>query len=140
MTIGQLIESLTGKAGALLGTRINGTAFREVDHATLARVLGIFGFSSSGAEVLYDGATGVQLKAMVFQGPVFYQVLKHMVEEKKHGRARGDVHHLYRQPPEGWPRKLGLPQSEQNLRLVRRYASNIRKLRETPIVNLIRAG
>lgn len=108
MTIGHLVESITGKAGALLGERLNGTAFRDVDMESLKRILNVFGFNGTGDEVLYDGHTGMPLKAMVFQGPVFYQVLKHMVEEKKHGRARGDVNHLYRQPTEGRSRNGGL--------------------------------
>ena len=108
MTIGTVIEAMTGKAGALLGEKMNGTAYRDVDQATLGKILGMFGYSSNGTEHYTDGTTGEPLVAQVFVGPMYYQVLKHMVEEKRHARARGDVHHLYRQPPEGRSRDGGL--------------------------------
>jgi DNA-directed RNA polymerase beta subunit len=108
MTLGQVLESITGKAAAMFGTRVNATAFRDVDHEELKRILKEHGFNYSGAEAYINGITGEMMEAMVFVGPVYYQVQKHMVEEKRHARALGDVHHLYRQPPEGRQRDGGL--------------------------------
>lgn len=40
---------------------------------------------------MYNGMTGCKLEARIFLGPIFYQRLTHMVEDKIHGRARGPV-------------------------------------------------
>lgn len=137
MTIGQLIESLTGKAGALLGTVLNGTTFREVNMEQLGRVLNSFGFTAAGTEHFTDGTTGEPLEAMIFSGPVYMQVLRHMVEDKKHGRARGAMHHLYHQPSEGRARGGGLrlgepfcPSPTTKVGLVLEYEGHVPKLRE----------
>ena len=37
----------------------------------------------------------------IYFGPTYYQRLKHMVQDKLHGRARGPRTLLTRQPPEG---------------------------------------
>ena len=108
MTLGQVLESITGKAAVMFGTYVNATAFRDVDHEVLKSILTEHGFHYSGGEPYISGTTGEMLEAMVFTGPVYYQIQKHMVEEKRHGRALGDVHHLYRQPPEGRQRDGGL--------------------------------
>jgi len=107
MTMGQMIESMTGKAGALLGSRLEGTAFHQVDQEALGRVLSAFGFNPMGTETLYDGITGLPMQAMVFMGVVYYQVLPQMVEEKRQARSRGNYHYLWRQPPEGKSRGGG---------------------------------
>jgi len=137
MTIGQLIESLTGKAGALLGTVLNGTTFREVNMEQLGRVLTSFGFTAAGTEHFTDGTTGEPLEAMIFSGPVYMQVLRHMVEDKKHGRARGAMHHLYHQPSEGRARGGGLrlgepsrPSPTTKVGLVYEYVRDVSKQRE----------
>jgi len=48
------------------------------------------------------------LKCYVFQGPVFYQRLKHLVADKIHARATGRMSHLTRQPLEGRAKEGGL--------------------------------
>jgi len=59
-------------------------------------------------EPVIDPRTGEELECLIFNSVVYYQRLKHMVIDKIHARARGAVHVLHRQPPEGRKRKGGL--------------------------------
>ncbi|MEM2210722.1 MAG: DNA-directed RNA polymerase subunit B [Nitrososphaerales archaeon] len=108
MTVGQLIESIAGKAAALRGEVVNGTAFSGEDVYDLSNILKEYGFEYSGEEVLYDGKTGKKYNAKVFIGIVYYQKLHHMVADKIHARARGQVQMLTKQPTEGRARGGGL--------------------------------
>ena len=58
--------------------------------------------------MLFNGHTGHRLVSQLFFGPTFYQRLKHMVDDKIHSRARGQVALLTRQPLEGRARDGGL--------------------------------
>lgn len=62
---------------------------------------------SYGNEIMYNGLTGEQMEMSVFIGPVFYQRLKHMVNDKQHSRAIGPMVNLTRQPAEGRSRDGG---------------------------------
>ena len=57
---------------------------------------------------MYNGLTGEQLEYSIFIGPVFYQRLKHMVNDKQHSRSIGPMVNLTRQPAEGRARDGGL--------------------------------
>lgn len=86
MTIGMLIESMAGKAGCLHGVFADGTPFQfgEDDLAMdyFGRQLTAAGFSHVGNEEMYSGVSGMQFKADVFIGVVYYQRLRHMVSDK----------------------------------------------------------
>jgi len=85
MTIGQLIETVAGKMGAMKGYSIDGTPFTKMDPNDLGAILEKeCGFQRNGLEVLYNGRTGEQIESMIFVGPSYYHRLKHMVADKIH--------------------------------------------------------
>ncbi len=108
MTVGKLMELLIGKAGAFEGRQKDGTAFGGDSTEEAGRTLLRAGYSYSGKDMLISGQTGEYIKCFVFSGPIFYQRLKHMVQDKIHARARGRVNLLTRQPTEGRAREGGL--------------------------------
>ena len=108
MTIGQLLECMLGKNGALMGGLSDCTPFCELDKEKLYDLLEINGYNRHGNETLYNGITGKQMDCQIFMGPTFYQRLKHMVDDKVHSRATGPIVQLTRQPPEGRSRDGGL--------------------------------
>jgi DNA-directed RNA polymerase beta subunit/intein/homing endonuclease len=107
MTIGQLKETLLGKVLVHLGLFGDGTSFGDLNVKTIAQQLQNLGYESYGNDVLYDGLSGEQLDANIFIGPVFYQRLKHMVNDKQHSRSIGPMVNLTRQPAEGRSRDGG---------------------------------
>ena len=108
MTVGMFMESITGKAAALRGRKFDGSAFvgEKIDAAK--SIMEDAGFKYSGKEVMYDGRTGKPFPVEVFIGVVYYQKLHHMVADKIHARARGQVQMLTKQPTEGRSRGGGL--------------------------------
>ena len=108
MTIGQFIESLSGKYAAARGKPVDGTPFTNEGPTEVRNNLVKLGFSHTGSEVFYNGASGEKFVADVFVGVVYYQKLHHMVADKIHARARGQVQMLTRQPTEGRARGGGL--------------------------------
>ena len=108
MTIGQLKETVLGKVLVQLGLFGDGTAFGEFDVKDICDELIKIGYEAHGNELLYNGLTGEQHECSVFMGPVFYQRLKHMVNDKAHSRSIGPMVNLTRQPAEGRSRDGGL--------------------------------
>lgn len=107
MTIAQLKETLLGKVLIQLGMFGDGTSFGELDVKTITEELQKLGYESYGNEIMYDGHSGKQLETSVFIGPVYYQRLKHMVNDKQHSRSIGPMVNLTRQPAEGRSRDGG---------------------------------
>jgi DNA-directed RNA polymerase II subunit RPB2 len=108
MTIAQLKETLLGKVLVELGLFGDGTSFGELPVRDICKELQKVGYERHGNEIMYNGMTGEQLEADVFLGPVFYQRLKHMVNDKYHSRSFGPMVVLTRQPAEGRSRDGGL--------------------------------
>lgn len=108
MTIGQLLEILAGKAGALSGERMDSSAFDHVKDEDIRKIMKRMGFRDDGKEILYDGRTGKAYQVMIYTGMVFYMKLDHMVTDKIHARSRGPVTLLTKQPTEGRAKRGGL--------------------------------
>ncbi|KAH6640831.1 hypothetical protein F5144DRAFT_618513 [Chaetomium tenue] len=110
MTVGKLFECLTGKASVVAGERDYGfgDAFRSHPVEEMGKVLVEHGFSWEGKDYFTSGITGEPHEAYLFNGPIYYQRLKHMVQDKMHSRSRGPRAILTRQPTEGRSRDGGL--------------------------------
>jgi len=128
MTIGMLVESMAGKAGALHGLfqviapvnvvlrcqlahhramlslsgRQDGSPFQfdEQNRAVdyFGHMLRAAGYNYYGNEVMYSGITGVEFKVDIYLGVVYYQRLRHMVSDKSQVRATGPINSITRQP------------------------------------------
>jgi DNA-directed RNA polymerase II subunit RPB2 len=111
MTIAQILESVLGKSCVIEGEFGDATAFTESSTGNIAERLcerlEMNGFSGTGKEMMYNGMTGEPM-GMVFIGPVCYQRLKHLVDEKYHARNTGPVNTLTKQASEGRQREGGL--------------------------------
>lgn len=105
MTIGMLIECMAGKAGAVHGHFADATAFqfdakdRAVDF--FGEQLKAAGYNYYGNQTMYSGALGVEFKAEIFIGVVYYQRLRHMVKDKFQVRSTGPVDKFTHQPIHG---------------------------------------
>ncbi|XP_024890904.1 DNA-directed RNA polymerase III subunit RPC2 [Temnothorax curvispinosus] len=108
MTVGKLIEVLAGKAGVVNGKFQDATAFGGAKVEDLCEELAKNGYNYLGKDFFYNGMSGRPLMGYIYSGPVYYQKLKHMVQDKMHARARGPRVVLTRQPTEGRSREGGL--------------------------------
>ena len=108
MTVGMMMESICGKAASFRGKRFDGSAFVGEKMDEVKEVMDAHNFKHSGKEIMYDGRTGKAFPVDVFIGVVYYQKLHHMVADKIHARARGQVQMLTKQPTEGRARGGGL--------------------------------
>ena len=108
MTLGQLIECVFSKVGAVKGLELDGTAFNKINVEQIVPILESIGFTGAGTELMYNGKTGEQIESSIFIGPTFYYRLKHLVEDKVHSRASGPYQLLTMQPAEGRSRDGGL--------------------------------
>lgn len=109
MTIGMFVESLAGKAGALHGLAQDSTPFKFNEENTAADYFGHqlmkAGYNYYGNEPLYSGITGEEFSCDIYIGVVYYQRLRHMVNDKYQVRTTGPVVPTTGQPIKG--RKKG---------------------------------
>ncbi|OAA61175.1 DNA-directed RNA polymerase 1 subunit beta [Niveomyces insectorum RCEF 264] len=112
MTIGMFIESLAGKAGALHGLAQDSTPFQFDEANTAGDYFGHqlmkAGFNYHGNEPMYSGITGEELAADIYVGVVYYQRLRHMVNDKYQVRTTGPVVPTTGQPIKGRKRGGGI--------------------------------
>lgn len=110
MTIGQFVETLTGKASAMYGSIGDSTAFNNKGSKIkyFGNLLTRVGFHSSGNEIMYNGMTGEQLETEIFMGPNYYMRLKQMVKDKINARQTGKNNYLTKQPISGRAQGGGL--------------------------------
>ena len=110
MTIGQLLETVIGKAACVDGFECDATPFSSDNinmSDKIAEILENAGYDKYGTQEMYNGRTGQKFRAKIFIGPTHYQRLKHMSKDKLHARATGPLQLLTRQPPEGRKRDGG---------------------------------
>ncbi|KAL9597375.1 MAG: hypothetical protein Q9219_005184 [cf. Caloplaca sp. 3 TL-2023] len=105
MTIGMFVESLAGKSGALHGLAQDSSPWRfDEDHTAghyFGEQLRAAGYNYYGNEPMYSGITGEEFAADIYVGVVFYQRLRHMVNDKFQVRTTGPVNPLTGQPIKG---------------------------------------
>ena len=105
MTIGYKHEMTLSKVAAFTGKFIDGSAFQDVNLEHIHSVLHRRGYEGpktlTGKEEVFSGMTGKKLPYKVFIGPVSFQVLKHMVDDKIQARNRGRYVPQTRQPNKG---------------------------------------
>ncbi|MDD3178275.1 MAG: DNA-directed RNA polymerase subunit B [Candidatus ainarchaeum sp.] len=107
MTLGHLFETIAGKAGALLGDEIDGTAY-YADKDYIFKLLKKYGFREDGKETFYNGTTGEKIDMPIFVGPISFKRLYHVVTNKIQARDGGSIQLLTRQPTEGKEKGGGL--------------------------------
>lgn len=109
MTNGQLTEMVMSKAGVLVGERVNATAFNDdFNEDKFKSILRDYGYNEWGWEIMTNGMTGERFMAHIFSGPVYYQALKHHVQDKAQVRRGGLRTEFTRQPVGGRPKGGGL--------------------------------
>ncbi|KAF8638614.1 hypothetical protein AX17_002155 [Amanita inopinata Kibby_2008] len=112
MTIGMLVESMAGKAGAMHGLAQDATPFKFSEEDTAVDYFGkqllAAGYNYYGNEPMYSGITGQEFAADIYLGVVYYQRLRHMVLDKFQVRTTGPVDPLTRQPVKGRKRAGGI--------------------------------
>ncbi len=109
MTIGHVIECLVAKMTAIKGKRSNdATPFRPFDMEEKAQEMHKLGYQKYGSESMFNPHSGNRLENLIFIGPIYYQRLRHLVDDKMYARQRGPVVALTRQPTHGRSRAGGL--------------------------------
>ncbi|KAI0832821.1 beta and beta-prime subunits of DNA dependent RNA-polymerase [Trametes gibbosa] len=112
MTIGMLVESMAGKAGAMHGLAQDATPFQFTEKDTAIEYFGeqlqAAGYNYYGNEPMYSGITGQEFAADIYIGVVYYQRLRHMVLDKFQVRTTGPVDPVTRQPVKGRKRAGGI--------------------------------
>ncbi|KAJ1652375.1 hypothetical protein IWQ61_007273 [Dispira simplex] len=112
MTIGMFVESMAAKAGAMHGVPQDSTPFQFSEDYTASEHFGEqlakAGFNYYGNEPMYSGITGKEFEADIYFGVVYYQRLRHMVNDKFQVRSTGTINPLTRQPIKGRKRAGGI--------------------------------
>lgn len=140
MTMGKIFEILLSKYSGIVGERQNATAFRRFSVEGIQDELQRLGFSRSGKEKLVNGITGREMDVDIYVGPAYYQLLRHLVQDKMQARGTGSVQFLTRQPTAGIRKRGGLRLGQWPMWTIKCLqvsvaGGNTSKFRETPKTN-----
>lgn len=112
MTIGMMLESMSGKVSAMSGQPVDATPFRFSEQNTAGdhygNLLQKYGFNYYGTEEMYSGVDGGLMTAEIFIGVVYYIRLRHMVSDKYQVRSTGPIDQVTHQPVKGRRRGGGV--------------------------------
>ena len=98
MTMSMLIEMLMGRYANLMGKDILADAFTEVDIDNITNTLSFYGFHPLGNKQLINPYTGKPMECLVFTGPNYYQITRHLVDSKVQGTGlEGQINATNRQ-------------------------------------------
>lgn len=111
MTIGQLIEGVSGKVAAIQGAFSDATVFKKEDIEAIGDRLEELGYDRHGTEHCYDGRTGDPIDNDIFIAPTYYQRLQKFVVDEVYSISTGPTCIITR-------RNNGLSQLISNNRLV----------------------
>jgi len=91
MTVSLLIELLTGDYTAMVGQRLNATAFRKFNLEEFMQRMKEAGINKFSYQKLLNPYTGRYFEDLVSVGMIYYQALPHVVASKIQMRATGPV-------------------------------------------------
>jgi DNA-directed RNA polymerase II subunit RPB2 len=115
MTLGQLLESLTGIWCAKRGTHTDGTIFNDHNIESVTAELERMGFTNAGYQKLYGGFTGEYVNTLIFMGPTYYQRLQKFTSDTVYAISKGRTDELTRQPLVGKARHGSLRLGEMEV-------------------------
>ncbi|HCN24079.1 MAG TPA: DNA-directed RNA polymerase subunit beta, partial [Candidatus Marinimicrobia bacterium] len=98
MNLGQLYETMLGRAGEALGIKYKTPAFNGATPEEVEAELEKAGFSVTGKTKLIDGRTGESFENPVTVGNIYMMKLNHMVDDKMHARSTGPYSLITQQP------------------------------------------
>lgn len=117
MTMGLLMEMICGITFTMKGERMNATAFQgDIDMTQFRGMMKTYGMNPTGSFRVRDGRTGNQIVSDINVGLVYYQALKHTVEDKAQMRGHGlNYDMVTRGPVAGRDREGGIRIGRQEL-------------------------
>ncbi len=98
MNIGQILETMLGMAGALLGKMYETPVFQSASTEDISDELKKAGLHEASKMTLHDGLTGEEFVNPVFVGYMYYLKLHHLVDDKMHARSTGPYSLVTQQP------------------------------------------
>lgn len=98
MNIGQILETMLGMAGAILGKMYETPVFQSASTEDIAVELEKAGLHKASKMALHDGLTGEEFVNPVFVGYMYYLKLHHLVDDKMHARSTGPYSLVTQQP------------------------------------------
>lgn len=121
MTVGQLIESVLGKACCIQGKFEDGTPFINCTKQGIDNLL-----KNKDTEEMILGITGEEIEQPIVTGFVYYMALKHQAADKVYARSSGPKSLMSRQPIAGRSKGGGLRFGEMEYDcLIAHGASNL---------------